>query len=269
MILYFTYAQFLHQVLLFTSIYRNEKSPSYIEKGQVGILQIVLSSVIIIGIALYYNFLQQSKSNEIIAKQNERNELLLKELHHRVKNNMQLMYSLLNLEKRRTQDTDTKMLLASVQNRIHAMSLVHQNLYTSGSFEIVDIKSYIFTLLEHLQLIYKVDMQQIDIVCNMDESIQLPIEKVLSIGLIINESVSNAFKYAFVNRQEGKLKIQITKNQSLFVVKIEDDGPGYLSNRTNENTLGLKLIKVMCAQLKAKYTLTHESGVKHQFEFES
>jgi two-component sensor histidine kinase len=148
------------------------------------------------------------------------------------------------------------------------MSLVHQNLYTSGSFEIVDFKSYILTLLEHLQLIYKVDMQQIDIECDMEDCIQLPIEKVLPIGLIINESVSNAFKYAFMNRQEGRLQIQIARKKALFIVKIEDDGPGYVINTKNENSLGLKLIKVMCAQLKANYTLTHKLGVKHQFEFE-
>lgn len=237
------------------------------QQGQLGILLITLIATVIIGATFYYYYKQKSKSNKIIEQQNDRNELLLKELHHRVKNNMQLMYSLLNLEKRRIKDEDTKSVLSSVQNRIHTMSLVHQNLYTSGSFEMVDLKSYVKTLLDHLQLIYKIDTQQLDLLCNIHDNIHLPIERVLSIGLIINESVSNTFKYAFNNRPKCSLSIKILKQQAGYLVEIFDDGPGFKVDEQKENSLGMKLIKVMCSQLKATYTLTHIGGVKHIIEF--
>ena len=243
-------------------------SKSKIQQSQLGILLITLIAAIIIGAITFYFYNQKSKSNKIIEQQNDRNELLLKELHHRVKNNMQLMYSLLNLEKRRIKDEDTKMILSSVQNRIHTMSLVHQNLYTTGSFEMVDLKSYVKTLLDHLQLIYKIDAQQLDLLCNIDDHIHLPIERVLSIGLIVNESVSNTFKYAFTNRPKCCLTIKILKQDSGYLVEIFDDGPGFKEEEQKENSLGMKLIKVMCSQLKAKYTLSHTDGVKHVIEFE-
>ncbi len=243
-------------------------SKSKIQQSQLSILLIILFAVIIISATFFYYYKQKSKSNKIIEQQNDRNELLLKELHHRVKNNMQLMYSLLNLEKRRIKDEDTKMILSSVQNRIHTMSLVHQNLYTTGNFEMVDLKSYVKTLLEHLQLIYKIDAQQLDLLCNMDDYIHLPIDRVLSIGLIINESVSNTFKYAFNKRPKCFLSITILKQHDGYLVEIFDDGPGFKEDQRKENSLGMKLIKVMCSQLKAKYTLTHKEGVKHLIEFE-
>lgn len=233
------------------------------------------------GIALYRNYLQKSKNRSYIEQQNKlltlhaekidsqnaKNEILLKELHHRVKNNLQVMYSLLNLQKRRNEEDDIKSLLSSVQNRIQTMALVHQNLYTTGDFEMVDATSYIKTLVNHLQSIYQTDQSIIEIRYDIEPLIKLPIEKVVSIGLIVNEAVSNSFKYAFTQVSKGILSISIKSTENHYIIEISDNGPGFINQSIKENSLGLKLIKVMCAQLQADYSLEHIQGVKHHIEF--
>ena len=230
---------------------------------------------------LFRNNILKTRSNAQIEAQNKminehsmkieaqfnHNETLLKELHHRVKNNLQVMYSLLNLQKRRNGDFDTIETLSSIQNRIQTMALVHQNLYTSGDFEMVEIASYIKTLANHLQTIYKIDKQKIEVHFEIDELLKLPIETVVAIGLIVNEAVSNAFKYAFKNKPSGKLLIKIVENETDISIAIEDNGSGFDEAPKKENSLGMKLIDLMCAQLKASHTIEMGEGVRHLINF--
>jgi two-component sensor histidine kinase len=236
---------------------------------------------IIVGVFLYLNSVAKSKSNKKIEAQSREinehsnkiesqfnhNEILLKELHHRVKNNLQVMYSLLNLQKRRNQDVDTIETLSSIQNRIQTMALVHQNLYTSGDFEMVEIATYIKTLANHLESIYKVDKKKIEMVFNIDESLKLSIETVVAIGLIVNEAVSNSFKYAFKNKQGGKVIISIICNEVETEITIQDNGEGLGQVPKKENSLGMKLIQLMCLQLKAVHSLEQTNGVTHYIKF--
>jgi len=236
---------------------------------------------IIVGVFLYLNSVAKSKSNKKIEAQSREinehsnkiesqfnhNEILLKELHHRVKNNLQVMYSLLNLQKRRNQDVDTIETLSSIQNRIQTMALVHQNLYTSGDFEMVEIATYIKTLANHLESIYKVDKKKIEMVFNIDESLKLSIETVVAIGLIVNEAVSNSFKYAFKNKQAGKVIISIICNEEETEITIQDNGEGLGQVPKKENSLGMKLIQLMCLQLKAVHSLEQTNGVTHHIKF--
>lgn len=212
------------------------------------------------------NILINENSNKIEAQFNH-NEILLKELHHRVKNNLQVMYSLLNLQKRRNQDKDTIETLSSIQNRIQTMALVHQNLYTSGDFEMVEIANYIKTLANHLEAIYKVDKKKIKIIFDIDESLKLAIETVVAIGLIINEAVSNSFKYAFQDIQNGKLFIKIKNEINETEIIIQDNGIGLGEIPKKENSLGMKLIKLMCLQLKATHSIEKTNGVTHYIKF--
>jgi two-component sensor histidine kinase len=235
----------------------------------------------VLGLKLYFNNRQKNKDqqkieeqnlqlieiSEKINAQNKRNELLLKELHHRVKNNLQVIYSLLNLQKRRNDNEDTKALLSSVQNRIHTMSLVHQNLYLTGNFENANMNLYVQTIIQHLQNLYLKDKKKIDIDLSMTQPIHLITEKAVSVGLILNEAISNSFKYAFKNRIEGLISIEIKTSPTLFSLSIKDDGPGFEKHADNENSLGMKLIRVMCDQLKAEYNLQTTNGVSHTIEF--
>jgi two-component sensor histidine kinase len=245
------------------------------------ILAFFLIISITISAAIYLNSIANTKSKHKIEAQNiminahsekieaqfNHNEILLKELHHRVKNNLQVMYSLLNLQKRRNKDTDTIETLSAIQNRIQTMALVHQNLYNSGDFEMVELLNYIKTLANHLELIYKVDKQKINVDFNINESLKLPIETVVAIGLIVNEAVSNSFKYAFKNRPTGNIIIKIISEKDEISVTIQDNGNGIKQENTKENSLGMKLIKLMCLQLKATHTLEKINGVTHYIKF--
>jgi two-component sensor histidine kinase len=252
------------------------------QKNALLILIFFLVISITISAAIYLNNVAKTKSKIQIEAQNKminahsdkmeaqfiHNETLLKELHHRVKNNLQVMYSLLNLQKRRNKDNEIIETLSSIQNRIQTMALVHQNLYNSGDFELVQILSYIKTLAAHLESIYKIDKQQIEVKFDIDENLKLPIETVVAIGLIINEAVSNSFKYAFKNNEnKGVLKIQITCINNDIEVIVSDNGEGVQQKNKKENSLGLKLIDLMCLQLKATHIIETTNGVSHHIKF--
>lgn len=258
---------------------------SYKQNNQQKVWLLILLFFLIISIILtgsiYLNNIANSKSKNKIEAQNilinahaakieaqfNHNEILLKEVHHRVKNNLQVMYSLLNLQKRRNKDLDTIETLSSIQNRIQTMALVHQNLYNSGDLEMVELLNYIKTLCQHLASIYKIDKQKILIILDINEGIKLPIETVVAIGLIINEAVSNSFKYAFKNKIAGELLIKIINIENKIEVTIQDDGDGIKSNNLKENSLGMKLINLMCLQLKASHIIKKDNGVSHFITF--
>lgn len=210
------------------------------------------------------SLLENSKK---ITLQNEKNEMLLKELHHRVKNNLQVMYSLLNLQKRRNKAIETKDLLSSVQNRIQTMALVHENLYKSSSFDYIELSSYIKTLVNHLQSINKAEDKNIEVHFDIQARLELPIEQVISIGLIVNEAISNAYKYAFKGRSSGKIDLHIEERNEHIHIEIQDDGPGFNDVDVKESSLGIKLIHIMSAQLNANYAMIKDHGILHKIDF--
>jgi two-component sensor histidine kinase len=251
-------------------------------KDQIWLLGIAGGIIVLIAITMTVFLLQSIKNKKIISQKNNqlneniqiineqisKNDFLLKELHHRVKNNLQLMYSLLNLQKRRNDSPEIKQNLSTVQNRIQTMALVHENLYNSGNFESIEAYNYIETLASHLKTIYKQENRNIIQNINIDTSIQLPIEKIISLGLIINEIISNAYKYAFNDSKGSSLDITLAKINNTMILDISDDGPGFTKSQVNVNSLGLKLIEIMCTQLKATLNASSNNGVRYIIEFE-
>jgi two-component sensor histidine kinase len=144
---------------------------------------------------------------------------------------------------------------------------VHEYLYNSGNFESVEAFKYVETLANHLKSIYKQENRDILQIINIDPSIQLPIEQIISLGLIINEIISNSYKYAFNNNNGSKLEITLAKINNLIVLEISDDGPGFSKDQIKEDSLGLKLIEIMSTQIKAKLQSSCENGVSYNIEF--
>lgn len=238
------------------------------QKSQLVILIIILLFLLLIVVLLVNVNIEKSKNKKLIDLEMMRNDTLLKELHHRVKNNLQVMYSLLNMQKRRNDNDLTTDTLTSIQNRIQTMALVHQNLYTSGNYEVVDLASYTKTLVNHLKSIYHIENKKINVIFDIQADCKLPIEKVVSIGLILNEAISNAFKYAFSHIDQGQLLIKLSSNRSTYIIKISDNGDGFTEEVSNKKSLGLVLIKLMSAQLNAIYTMENKDGVTHIIEFD-
>lgn len=234
----------------------------------------------IITALLYYNITIQRKTRNAIAiqneqllkndieisKQNAEKEIMLKEIHHRVKNNLQIVHSLLNLQKRRLQNDDMKQSLEAIQNRIKSMAMVHQQLYGDGNLKEIDAQVYIENLVLHLKNIFVNELHEIELVYDIDK-IALHLDKAIPVGLIINEAVSNSFKYAFRNQKNGRLKVSFKKKKTACELIVEDNGVGFTDQEIKSTSLGLQLIKGMAAQLKASYYCVSEKGTRHQFNF--
>jgi two-component sensor histidine kinase len=200
--------------------------------------------------------------------EHERNAVLLKELHHRVKNNLQVIYSLLNLQKRRTKNKESIDLILALQHRIQTIALVHNNLFQSDDIEYVALESYVRTLVMHLHQMYmQEETQLVDVQFVMHDSIQLRFERIGILGLIINEIVSNAFKYAFDGVEKGVLRVEIVLVSQQIEVMIQDNGGGSVEEINQKSNLGMRLIRILSEQLGAHYDLQQKGGIKHLITF--
>jgi two-component sensor histidine kinase len=212
------------------------------------------------------------KSNEIILKQknklinaNREKEVLLKEIHHRVKNNLQIITSLLSLQAISIKDEKTKTFFDNSQYRINSMSLIHEMLYQSDILSEINYKDYLNKLLNKLVYTFKGFNHNINILIDVPE-MYLNIDTAIPLGLLINEIVTNSLKYAFRDDIPGVLKLNITsKEENHYKMIISDDGPGFSPDfdYMNSNSLGMKLIFKLAKQINGnvKYeNLIHGAG---------
>jgi two-component sensor histidine kinase len=228
---------------------------------------IVIIMAIISLIILMISNSEKSRSKELIEKKNKENEHLLKELHHRVKNNLQIIYSLINLQKRRIDSPALHQSLSMVQNRIKTMSLVHQNLHENENFKEVNLEAYIKTIADYLKLLYLNEDKEITIQFTVESSIQIIMDRAITIGLLINEIVSNSMKYAFKGRAEGLITIDVQKLHNGYQMSISDNGIGFSNELANSKSLGLYLIENLVKQLQGRYDLESHHGTTYIIYF--
>jgi two-component sensor histidine kinase len=187
--------------------------------------------------------------------------VLLSEIHHRVKNNLQIVYSLLGLQAARVGDRATQDLLRDSQNRIYSMALIHQTLYGSEDFENVDFALFIDTLLPGLTRSFGIDPQHIAVRVAV-EPVRLPIDIAVPCGLVVNELISNAMKHAFQDRRRGEIRIALTRQIGReALLSVSDNGiglPDHLDVRNTE-TIGLQLVALLADQLDGEISI-HRSG---------
>jgi two-component sensor histidine kinase len=228
---------------------------------------IVIIMAIISLVILMISNSEKSRSKELIEKKNKENELLLKELHHRVKNNLQIIYSLINLQKRRIDSPALHQSLSMVQNRIKTMSLVHQNLHENENFKEVNLEAYVKTIADYLKLLYLNEDKEITIQFTVESSIQIIMDRAITIGLLINEIVSNSMKYAFKGRAEGLITIDVQKLHNGYQMSISDNGIGFSNELANSKSLGLYLIENLVKQLQGRYDLESHHGTTYIIYF--
>ena len=194
-------------------------------------------------------------------------EVLLQELHHRVKNNMQIISSLLNLEAMNSETTQTRELLHVIQNRIQAMSLVHEKLYGSEHIEVVDLADYTHDLcLQVMDVISK----RYSLEFSFDlQSIYAGIDFSVPYGLIVNELVMNAYKHAFMGVEEPQIEVTLHKIGQEIVLTIRDNGVGLPPGFDVEEspTLGMKLINSLIVQLSGSLSHTADQGTTWKIVF--
>ncbi len=193
-------------------------------------------------------------------------ELLLREVHHRVKNNMQVITSLLAMQSS-DGDPEVERRLQESQHRIRTIALIHEQLYLSPELTNIDLKSYLSVLCEQLMHSFGADGRvTLDL---QIEDLGLDVDQSLSIGLIINELVTNAMKYAFGNDRAGKLSIHLFANpDGSRTLEVKDDGPGFdQASVTGRDTLGTSLIKTIARQLRGRVEVDGNNGTRTTIVF--
>jgi two-component sensor histidine kinase len=196
-------------------------------------------------------------------------EVLLKEVHHRVKNNLQVISSILNLQTSYVKDKETADLLKECQNRIKTMAYIHESLYQTKDFLHINFSEYIINLVKNLFYSYDANQQKIKTIFDVD-TIFLNLDTSIPCGLIVNELVSNALKYAFTDGSGGcvTIKIKKTKDNTIEMV-IADNGIGIPESvdYKNTETLGLQLVSILSEQINGKVTLSRTKGTTFKINF--
>lgn len=195
-------------------------------------------------------------------------DVLLKEIHHRVKNNMQVISSLLNLQSRYIEDKNAFRVFKESQNRIKSMALIHEKLYQSEDLTKIDFSEYLRSLTFHLFHSYSVDQSTIGLSIN-SENVLFDIETSIPCGLIINEILSNSLKYAFPDGREGVINIDLHLKGEKYVLIISDNGIGFPENLDfkDTETLGLRLVNILVNQINGVITLDKSGGTSFKIEF--
>ncbi|MDP4266464.1 MAG: PAS domain S-box protein [Bacteroidota bacterium] len=212
---------------------------------------------------------QEKKSEEKIKASLEEKEVLLKEIYHRVKNNLQVISALLNLQSSYLKDNLSKIAFNECRNRITSMSLVHEMLYRSDNLSKIDYKNYIKDLISNLIVTYSSESKNIEITMDI-ENIYLNLDTSIPLGLIITEIVSNTFKYAFPNSKKARLIItlkQIQYNNYELIIKDNGIGLPIGFNIDNSETLGLKLVTSLISQISGKLELFNENGTCYKINY--
>ena len=177
-------------------------------------------------------------------------EVLLKEVHHRVKNNLQLVASLFNMQTRREESQSVRNVLSDGYNRVQSLALVHERLYRSESLDKVDFLTYVQRLVRDLKASFLNGYDHIAVRENI-ESVDLDIDTAVSCGLIINELLSNALKHAFPNGECGEIYVEFYRRENQYCLVVRDDGVGLPANRdlSKSDSLGLKLVHILTRQM--------------------
>ncbi len=210
---------------------------------------------------------QLTEKNSLIRKALKEKELLVKEVHHRVKNNFQIVSSLLELQSRGIEDEKALELANEGKNRVKSMALIHQKLYQNET-GLVDFDEYIHLLVKELSSLFKSD--NIIDTSIKSENMSFDVDTAIPLGLIINEVITNSYKYAFNKDKENTLSISINKeNDENFKLIIEDNGPGLSDDIDIKKTrsLGLRLVNRLVKQLHGKLNLTNDNGARFEILF--
>jgi two-component sensor histidine kinase len=183
----------------------------------------------------------------------ERAEVLLSEVNHRVANSLQLVAALVNMQHKAVQDEAAKDALTETQTRIHAISLIHKSLYTSGDVTSVALGDYLHGMLDNLETAMRKDGHTASLICEL-EPVSLRTDESVSLGVAVSELVTNAFKYAYPVGSPGEIRVRLKQlSQGRAELSVEDDGVGLSENSHPSGTgVGTKVINVMAATLKTQ-----------------
>ena len=269
-----------------TSVYKNafNNNSEYfeapfldLEKNKIW-LEIYLSPIILENgeieeISCIAQDITEKKQSEykLKASLNEK-EVLLKEVHHRVKNNLQVISSILNLQTAYVKDKNTLNIIKESQNRVKTMAFIHQTLYQTEDFSKINFSNYIQNLTKNLVHSYRITNKKIDVKFNIQKGIFLDLDFAIPCGLIINELISNALKYAFSDDviKKGIITVTLKNTENNILLSVKDNGKGLPEkfDINNTNSLGLQLVSSLIGQLNAKFDIHSEENKITEFKLQ-
>lgn len=207
------------------------------------------------------NITNQKRAEESLRRSLEEKETLLTEVHHRVKNNLQIVSSLLHMQARHFRDERDRRLVRDSQNRIRSMALVHEMLYASAGLARIDVAAYVRKLACSLRASYQDVTSDIELAIQVD-GIALDLDTAVHLGLILNELISNALKHAFPDGRPGRIQVDLERDDERIHLEVRDDGVGLPDSFELESapTLGVQLVKAVSTQLGASVRFETSGG---------
>lgn len=230
---------------------------------------IALGLLAVAAIALYSLNKNIKRKNQTITKALKDRELLLHETHHRVKNNLQMISSLLNLQSKYVEDDNVLEVLQKGRNRVESMAILHKNLYVGEDLNMVNIQQYFEGLVNSILNSYDKSENEIDLDIKAND-ILLDVESVIPIGLIVNELVTNSLKHAFPDAKEERpsIEVKMTEKQNYYTLRVTDNGVGIedeVINKGKKESFGQRLIRSLSQKLKASVSVNNEKGTVVSF----
>ncbi len=211
------------------------------------------------------HIVQQKTAIETALKEKE---FLIKEIHHRVKNNLQIISSMLSLQAETIDNAEAKTVLQESRLRINSMALIHQLLYSKNNMLNVAISDYLHTLLSQIEKSYSSSSCKIitDLKC---DSVNIDLDTAIPLGLIVNELVTNSYKHAFKKMDSGIIAISFRKNETdnVYTLSVHDNGAGFDPKKTKSNSLGMELIQMLADQLDGTMVFTNDNGTLAEISF--
>jgi two-component sensor histidine kinase len=220
-------------------------------------------------IVVYFRNVTEKKllENEL-QKRNEELQVLMTEIHHRVKNNLQIISSILNLQKKAIKDPAFSEAIEVCTQRIRTMAIIHHRIYEDKSYHLVNLPDFIYEIVSSLNQVYSDIEKEINIVYDI-EDIVLDIDGVIKVGLITNELLTNIYKHAFPDKKQGEVFIEARKKEKEFQLRISDNGRGLPDNFSYEETesVGMVIIKALTEQMEARVEVIKHPGTSFLITF--
>ncbi|HAO46303.1 MAG TPA: histidine kinase dimerization/phosphoacceptor domain -containing protein [Ferruginibacter sp.] len=224
-----------------------------------------LALMTLLGGIIFFQFKKQQKKNAIINKQSSELEVLNKEIHHRVKNNLQVISSMLDLQSQSLNDERATALIKEAIQRVQSMAFIHQNLYQGNVVNSVNMNEYIRMLSNHLFQTYNIRTDKIRLHTSI-EDMNLHTDTAIPLGMILNELISNALKYAFREKDSGDIWVTLKKQNNEMLLEVKDNGIGLKAgfDPDNSGSFGYEIIKAFAQKMKARMNIDGSDGTDVQ-----
>ncbi|MGA9270246.1 MAG: sensor histidine kinase, partial [Lutimonas sp.] len=239
------------------------------QKSSQTMISVVTGLLTLLLVLLYITYNNNRKKNALLLEQNLEKEFLLKEIHHRVKNNLGIVSSLLDLQSAEMQDPKVVEAIHESQNRVYSMSMIHQKLYQGKNLSAIEMRDYFLELSDHILDSFGLK-NRIEFDFNMEE-IELDVDTAIPLGLIVNELITNSLKHAFPKDSKGRIDLYFRKmNDKTIRLEVTDNGVGIheiLQTKEKRSGFGTKLIDLLVQQLDATMNRKSDHGTSVRIEF--